>query len=111
MKIKLIKLLELFSFLFMIGCASSIYYETPFDKYVKYLNTVNIKTVEIYFSDVINRIGEPVIKNEHENDFSATWQQTYLRTARIADEYGGTKLILYFDKKTNRLIDKETKSW
>ena len=108
----MLKIYSRFCILFLLfACSSTQYQPTILEKYIDELERTDISKVSIYFNDVVEKLGEPATKSEHEKDFVAVWQESFLIKARIANDLGGRKLILYFDKTTKKLIDKQVKTW
>ncbi|MDP2207862.1 MAG: hypothetical protein Q8K98_03675 [Bacteroidota bacterium] len=102
MKVFVIQLLFI---VLLSGCAAP----SKIEKYRDYLNSST--NVEIYYDEVINKLGDPDVTKEFENDFVSSWSRTFNKKADIATTFGGEKLLITFDKNNKKLLKWDYKKW
>ncbi len=69
------------------------------------------KDTKLTYDQAVAALGEPGVYKEHENEIVASWSRTFSEQANIAQDVGGEKLIMYFDKNTMKLINWDYKRW
>lgn len=67
--------------------------------------------IELYYQDIVTKLGEPEVYKEFEKDIVASWSSSYWGTATIASDLKGEKLMFTFDKATKKMLKWEYKNW